>query len=248
MVAGELSGQIALVTGANRGIGRAIALELAENGAKVAGTSRTPEGVATINEMLDPYGGFGAELDLEQRAVIDGRLKDIIDAAGGAVGILVNNAGITKDGLALSMDAEQWDPVINVDLSGTFELTRRALRKMRKLPSGRVITISSVVGLTGNPGQANYAAAKAGLIGMNKSLLKEHRKDPITFNVVAPGYIETDMTDVLDDEVKQMMIEHTPAGRAGKPEDVATVVGFLASPRASFVNGEVIRVDGGLAA
>jgi 3-oxoacyl-[acyl-carrier protein] reductase len=243
---GELSGKVALVTGANRGIGEAIALELARMGATVAGTARRPEDLDHVNEMLEEYGGFGLGLDLKDRHLFKDALIEVEGAAEDSLSILVNNAGITMDGPSLGMGPEKWDPVIAVDLSAPHELTRLAMRSMRKKDYGRVVTISSVVGLTGNRGQANYAAAKAGIIGWNKTLVKEYEGTAVTFNVVAPGYIETDMTAGLPDEVKATMIEHTPSRRSGKVEDVAYVVGCLVSPRASFQNGVVLRVDGGL--
>jgi 3-oxoacyl-[acyl-carrier protein] reductase len=248
----ELDGQVALVTGANRGIGYTIARELDDMGAYVVGTASTAETANSLNESFESAGiGSAFELDLGKRDTFDERLARIVEAAGKPISILVNNAGKTNDGSFFNMGPEQWDDVIGVDLSGTAELTRKVVRGMRKLPSGRVITISSLVGLEGNPGQANYAAAKAGLIALNKTLVKElspMKFTHVTFNVVAPGYIETDMTAKLPDEIKQTMIDHTPARRPGTRSDVADLVGFLASDRASFINGEVIRVDGGMGA
>ncbi|MBI5906458.1 SDR family oxidoreductase [Candidatus Saccharibacteria bacterium] len=250
----ELSGHVALVTGANRGIGQTIALELQRAGAQVVGTATDTRGAEDITTMLNVTAslmegyqeGLGLKLDLRERDTFPDRLKEIETWAGKPVSLLVNNAGITRDGLVLRMEPDQFDEVISVDLAGPFELTRLVLRGMRRVKSGRVITIGSVAGLKGNAGQANYAAAKAGLVAANQTMVQEFAGRPVTFNVVAPGYIETDMTRGLPQEVKDTFVAHTPARRAGTPQDVANLVRFLASEDASFINGEVIRVDGGL--
>ncbi len=261
-ITGELSGQLAVVTGASGTIGGAIAVELGQQGAFVVGTSQTMEGAGRIDEALAEaeVEGLGVKLDLTNPDKLDFGVKQLIEYAEArmtrieenagnlAVSILVNNAGITRDGLSARMDRKDWQDVLDIDLSGAFYLTQAVMRGMMKAKYGRVVNVGSVVGLSGNPGQANYAAAKAGLIGMSKSLAKELASRNITVNVVAPGYVESDMTNILPQEAKDTMVDHTPIKRPITPEEVAHAVTFLASPRASAITGEVIRVDGGLAA
>ncbi|HQT80852.1 MAG: 3-oxoacyl-[acyl-carrier-protein] reductase [Ferrovum sp. 37-45-19] len=239
---------IALVTGASRGIGRAIMLQLAKNGITVVGTSTTDAGANQISELLKEHSlsGCGMVLDVrEAPAILE--LIETIKHRFGAVSILVNNAGITKDMLSMRMRDEDWQDVIDTNLSATFRLARAVMRDMMKARFGRIINIGSVVGATGNPGQANYAAAKAGLIGMSKSLARELGSRGITVNCVAPGFIETDMTHVLDDSQQKALLSAIPLGKLGKPEDVAHAVAFLASPEANYITGATIHVNGGMA-
>ncbi len=242
-----LNGQVALVTGATRGIGRAIALELGRLGAIVVGTATSEEGAGKIAAYLDEAGVKGKSLVLEVRdpAQVDAAIAGI-DKEFGAVAILVNNAGITRDNLALRMKDDEWDAVIDTNLKAVFRLSKAVMRGMMKARHGRIINITSVVGYSGNPGQANYCAAKAGVAGMSRSLARELGSRNITVNCVAPGYIETDMTHVLDDKQKEAMLASIPLGRGGKPEDVAGAVAFLASPAAAYVSGTTIHVNGGM--
>ena len=240
-----LTGQVALVTGASRGIGAAIAARLAGNGARVIGTATTPEGAAGITLRLGPYGGRGAVLDVSHPDSIDALLADI-ESREGAIGILCNNAGITRDGLLLRMKADDWDAVMQTNLSAVFRLSKAVLRGMMKARSGRIINIASIVGLTGSPGQTNYAAAKAGMIGFSKSLAREVASRGITVNVVAPGFIDTDMTKALNEAQKTAMQAHIPLLRLGQPEDVAAAVAFLASSDAAYITGETLSVNGGM--
>lgn len=242
-----LQNQIALVTGASRGIGWAIALELARQGAIIAGTATTQEGADKITAAFKAADlkGQGFMLNVNQLAEIDNCLAQI-KAQFGAPGILVNNAGITRDNLFLRMKEEEWDAVINTNLSAIFHLTKRCIKDMLKARFGRIINISSVVGATGNAGQTNYAAAKAGLIGFSKSLAQEIASRDITVNVVAPGYIETDMTSALSDEQKQALFAKIPCNRLGQPVDIAYAVAFLASPQASYITGQTLHVNGGM--
>lgn len=240
-----LNGQVALVTGASRGIGAAIAARLAHDGARVIGTATTLEGATRITDALSAQGGRGAVLDVTSQASIDTLLADI-DAREGAIGILCNNAGITRDTLLLRMKAEDWDAVLDTNLASVFRLSKAVLRGMMKARSGRIISIASVVGLTGNPGQANYAAAKAGIIGFSKSLAREVGSRGITVNVVAPGFIDTDMTKALSDAQQQSLKAQIPLSRLGLPADIAAAVAFLASPDAAYVSGETLHVNGGM--
>jgi 3-oxoacyl-[acyl-carrier protein] reductase len=240
-----LNGQVALVTGASRGIGAAIAARLAREGARVVGTATTAEGAARISDALSAHGGRGAVLDVTSQASIDALLTDI-DAREGAIGILCNNAGITRDTLLLRMKEEDWDAVLDTNLASVFRLSKAVLRGMMKARSGRIISIASVVGLTGNPGQANYAAAKAGIIGFSKSLAREVGSRGITVNVVAPGFIDTDMTKALSDAQQQSLKAQIPLSRLGLPADIAAAVAFLASADAGYISGETLHVNGGM--
>jgi len=244
---GELSGEVALVTGASRGIGRAIALELGGLGATVVGTATGPEGASAIDATLKDHGiaGRGLVLDVADPASCEAALKDV-ESREGPVTVLVNNAGITRDTLLLRMKQEDWDAVLNTNLAGVFRLTKGVLRGMMKARKGRIISIASVVGLIGNPGQANYSAAKAGIVGFTRSLAREVASRGITANVVAPGFIETDMTRALPEEQRTVLAGQIPLGRLGTPEDVAAAVAFLASGRASWITGETVNVNGGM--
>nr|WP_199720599.1 3-oxoacyl-ACP reductase FabG [Stagnimonas aquatica] len=238
-------GQVALVTGASRGIGRAIALALAQAGATVIGTATSESGAAAISEALAPYGGEGRVLDVRDGAATEG-LVEAIAKDKGAIAILVNNAGVTRDTLLMRMKDEDWAQVIDTDLSAVFRLSRAVLRGMMKARYGRIVSVGSVVGLMGNAGQANYCAAKAGLIGFSKSLAREIGSRGITVNVVAPGFIDTDMTKALPEAARGALLEQVPAGRLGAPEDIAAAVCFLASPAASYITGETLQVNGGM--
>jgi 3-oxoacyl-[acyl-carrier protein] reductase len=240
-----LNGETALVTGASRGIGAAIAARLAADGARVVGTATTAEGAAGISASLAAHGGRGLVLDVSQPASIDAALTDI-EAREGAVGILVNNAGITRDMLLLRMKDDDWDAVIDTNLASVFRLSKAVLRGMMKARRGRIISIASVVGLTGNPGQANYAAAKAGMIGFTKSLAREVGSRGITANVVAPGFVDTDMTRALNESHRAALIGQIPLSRLGQPSDIAAAVAFLASPEAGYITGETLHVNGGM--
>jgi 3-oxoacyl-[acyl-carrier protein] reductase len=240
-----LNGEIALVTGASRGIGAAIAQRLGSDGARVIGTATTPEGAARISEALGPSGGRGTVLDVASQASID-VLMDEIESREGAVGILCNNAGITRDALLLRMKPEDWDAVLQTNLVSVFRLSKAVLRGMMKARKGRIISIASVVGLTGNAGQANYAAAKAGIVGFSKSLAREVGSRHITVNVVAPGFIDTDMTRALNEEQRAGLSTQIPLGRLGLPADIAAAVAFLASPEAAYITGETLNVNGGM--
>ncbi len=240
-----LSGEVALVTGASRGIGAAIAERLSGYGARVIGTATTAEGAARIGAALAARGGRGAVLDVASQASIDALIADI-ESREGAVGILCNNAGITRDMLLLRMKPEDWDAVIQTNLASVYRLSKAVLRGMMKARKGRIISIASVVGVTGNPGQANYAAAKAGMIGFSKSLAREVGSRAITVNVVAPGFIDTDMTRSLTEEQRAALSGQIPLGRLGLPADVAAAVAFLASPDAAYITGETLHVNGGM--
>lgn len=242
-----LSGQVALVTGASRGIGQAVALELARMGAAVVGTATSAAGVATLEAAFVAAGlaGRGIVLDVGDPASCDAALADV-EAREGAVAVLVNNAGITRDGLLLRMKDEDWEAVLRTNLSSVFRLSRGVLRGMMKARRGRIINIASVVGLVGNPGQANYCAAKAGIIGFSRSLAREVASRGITVNVVAPGFIDTDMTRGLPEAQRELLAEQIPLGRLGSPGDIAAAVGFLASPGAAWITGETLNVNGGM--
>src|SRR3984893_8803922 len=240
-----LNGEIALVTGATRGIGAAIADRLARAGARVIGTATTAEGAARISATLSALGGRGAVLDVVKPDSVAALLEDI-EAKEGAIGILCNNAGITRDTLLLRMKEEDWDAVIDTNLASVFRLSKAVLRGMMKVRKGRIVSITSVVGLTGNPGQANYAAAKAGIIGFTKSLAREVGSRGITANVVAPGFIDTDMTRALNESQRESLNAQIPLARLGLPTDIAAAVAFLASSDAAYITGETLHVNGGM--
>jgi len=233
-----LAGKVALVTGASRGIGRSIAEELARHGAKVLGTATSAEGTAKVP-------GIGKLLNVRDTAQTDALVAEIEKEHGG-IAILVNNAGITRDNLALRMKDADWDEVMETNLRAVFRLSRAVMRGMMKARWGRIINITSVVGEAGNAGQANYAAAKAGVVGMAKSLARELGSRNITVNCVAPGFIDTDMTRALSGEQKSALLAQIPLGRLGQPEDVAAAVAYLASPAAAYVTGSVLHVNGGM--
>jgi 3-oxoacyl-[acyl-carrier protein] reductase len=236
-----LDGKVALVTGASRGIGRAIAVELARQGAKVIGTATSEEGAKAISEA----GLAGRVLDVRDAAQCDA-LIEALQAEFGSITVLVNNAGITRDNLALRMKDADWDEVMETNLKPVFRLSRAVMRGMMKARWGRIISITSVVGATGNPGQANYAAAKAGIVGLSKSLARELGSRNITVNCVAPGFIDTDMTRALAEEQKRALLAQIPLGRLGRPEDIAAAVAYLASPAAGYITGAVLHVNGGM--
>ena len=233
-----LEGKLALVTGASRGIGRAIAEELAKHGAKVVGTATSESGVKNVP-------GIGKVLNVRDAAQMDAVVESIQKELGD-IQILVNNAGVTRDNLALRMKDAEWDEVIETNLRAVWRLSRAVMRGMMKARWGRIINITSVVGAAGNPGQANYAAAKAGVVGMTKSLARELGSRNITVNCVAPGFIDTDMTRALSDEQRKALLEHIPLGRLGAPQDVAAAVAYLASPGGGYVTGAVLHVNGGM--
>ncbi len=242
-----LEGEIALVSGASRGIGQAIALELGRNGAVVAGTATSQSGADSISNYLKENGieGMGLVMNVTSQASID-EAYGAVKAAHGAPGILVNNAGITRDNLLMRMKDEEWDAIMDTNLTAVYRLSKTCLRAMMKARKGRIINISSVVAATGNPGQANYAAAKAGMIGFTKSLAREISSRGITVNAVAPGFIDTDMTRALEGEQKDSLLKQIPMGRLGSPEEIAAVVAFLASAGGSYITGETIHVNGGM--
>ncbi len=240
-----LAGEVALVTGASRGIGAAIADELAAQGAKVIGTATTEVGAAAIAERLSAHGGAGRALDVTEAGAIDA-LIDAVAKEFGPVSILVNNAGITRDNLLMRMKEEDWQAIIDTNLTSVFRTSKAVMRAMMKARKGRIINIASVIGLTGNPGQANYAAAKAGIIAFSKSLAREIGSRGITVNVVAPGFIDTDMTRALPEEGKQAMLSQIALGRFGDAGDIARAVAFLAGPSAAYITGETLHVNGGM--
>ena len=239
-----MQGKIALVTGATRGIGRAVAEELVSKGAFVIGTATSEKGAESISAYLGEK-GKGLVLNVADQASIDAVLEQIKQEFGD-IDILVNNAGITRDNLLMRMKDEEWFDILQTNLSSVYHLSKAMLRTMMKKRFGRIINIGSVVGSMGNAGQTNYCAAKAGLIGFSKALAKEVASRGITVNVVAPGFIATDMTDVLSEELKNNLLTQIPAGRLGEPKDIATAVAFLASEDASYINGTTLHVNGGM--
>jgi len=242
-----LDGKIALVTGASRGIGRAIALELGKCGAVVIGTSTTAPGADGIGQQLTAAGakGVGMALNVNDLQQVESAMADI-QKRFGDIAILVNNAGVTRDNLLLRMKDEEWDEIMATDLKSVYRLSKRVLRSMLKARYGRIINITSIVGVTGNAGQTNYAAAKAGIIGFSKSLAREVGSRNITVNCIAPGFIDTDMTRALSEEQRGALVHQIPLGRLGRPEDVAAAAAFLASPAADYVTGCTLHVNGGL--
>jgi 3-oxoacyl-[acyl-carrier protein] reductase len=242
-----LENELALVTGASRGIGRAIAMALAGAGARVIGTSTSADGAAALTEAFKSAGvqGRGAVLDASNPASIDALLAEL-DGAEGLPTILVNNAAITRDTLLLRMKPEDWDAVLTTNLTSVFRLSKACLKRMMKERRGRIVNITSIVGLTGNPGQANYSAAKAGLLGFTKSLAREVASRGITVNAVAPGFIDTDMTRALNDEQRTALQGQIPLGRLGTAEDIAAAVLFLALPSGAYITGETLHVNGGM--
>ena len=243
----QLDGKIALVTGASRGIGKAIALELGQHGATVVGSATSEAGAASIRETLSGAGikGIGLVMNVNDQSQLEAVLATAEKQFGG-VAILVNNAGITRDNLLLRMKEEDWDEIMSTNLKAAYRLSKLVLRPMIKARFGRIINISSVVGVTGNAGQANYAAAKAGLGGFSRSLAREVGSRNITVNCVAPGFIETDMTAALSADQRAVLIGQIPLARLGAPQDVAAVVAFLASPAASYITGSTLHVNGGM--
>ena len=239
-----LKDKIALVTGASRGIGKAVAKALAEQGAIVVGTATTAQGAEGITAELQAFGGRGVVLNVTDEAACDELLAEL--ASEGGPHILVNNAGITRDGLAMRMKDEEWLDVIHTNLNAVFRLCRGVMRPMMKAREGRIINLTSVIASVGNPGQANYAAAKAAVAGMSRSLASELGSRNITVNCVAPGFIDTDMTRSLSEEVTDSLLSRIPLSRFGQPEDIANAVVFLASPQASYITGTTLHVNGGM--
>lgn len=240
----SLNDKVALVTGASRGIGKAIAQQLAAAGATVIGTATSESGASAISDYLGDN-GKGFALNVTSQESVDALFAAIKEQFGG-VDILVNNAGITRDNLMMRMKDEEWDDIINTNLSSLYKLSKAVMRPMMKNRSGRIISIGSVVGSMGNAGQVNYATAKAGLLGFTKSLAKEVASRGITVNAVAPGFIDTDMTQTLSDDQKEAIFSQVPANRLGRPEEIASTVVFLASDAAAYINGETIHVNGGM--
>jgi len=243
----SLEGQVALVTGASRGIGRAVALELGRLGATVVGTATSESGAVDIGKGLQEAGikGCGLALNVTDVAACEAAIGEI-EKRFGAVGILVNNAGITRDNLAMRMKDDEWDSVIETNLKSVFRMSRLVMRGMMKARGGRIINITSVVGSAGNPGQANYAAAKAGVAGMSRALARELGSRNITVNCVAPGFIDTDMTRALPEAARDALLGNIALGRLGRPEEIAGAVAFLASPAAAYVTGTTLHVNGGM--
>ena len=240
-----LQGEVALVTGASRGIGAAIADELAAQGATVIGTATSESGANAISQRLAAKGGAGRVLDVNAPGAIEA-LVDAIGKDSGGLSILVNNAGITRDNLLLRMKDEDWQAILDTNLTSVFRSCKAAMRGMMKARKGRIVNIASVIGVTGNAGQANYAAAKAGIIAFSKSLAKEIGSRGVTVNVVAPGFIDTDMTRELPEEAKNAMLGQIALGRFGEPADIARAVAFLAGPNAAYITGETLHVNGGM--
>jgi 3-oxoacyl-[acyl-carrier protein] reductase len=241
----SFEGQVALVTGASRGIGRAIAVALAAKGVKVIGTATTDAGAQAISEALAAQGGRGIALNVNDAPAVDAAVDAIVKQHGG-LHILVNNAGITRDTLAMRMKDDDWDAVLDTNLKAVFRLSRAVMRTMMKQRYGRIVSITSVVGASGNPGQANYAAAKAGVAGMTRALARELGSRGITVNCVAPGFIATDMTDSLPEAQKTALLAQIPLGRLGAPDEIADAVAFLASPQAGYITGTELHVNGGM--
>lgn len=243
----SLRGQLALVTGASRGIGQAIALQLARHGASIVGTATSAAGAEAIGNYLASAGfpGRGIVLNVGDQASVDSAVADV-ESREGSPAILVNNAGITRDTLLMRMKSTDWDELLSTNLGGVFRMSKACVRGMMKSRSGRIISISSVVGAVGNAGQANYAAAKAGIEGFTRSLAKELASRGITVNVVAPGFIDTDMTRALDEGQRKALASQIPLGRLGVPDDIAAAVAFLASPAASYITGQTLHVNGGM--
>jgi len=242
-----LDKDIALITGASRGIGKAIALAMGQRGATVIGTATTADGAARITEYLREAGikGVGVALNVTDQESIN-EVLDTIQKEFGAPTILVNNAGITRDNLLMRMKDEEWDDIMETNLKSVYRMSKACLRPMTKARKGRIISIASVVGATGNPGQTNYAAAKAGIFGFTKALAREVGARGITVNAVAPGFIDTDMTRALADEHKEALLKQIPLNRLGQPEEIAAAVAFLASPEAAYITGETLHVNGGM--
>ncbi len=246
MSAPTFAGQVALVTGATRGIGRAIAAELAAAGLKVVGTATTEAGAQAITEALAAHAGCrGIVLDVTDAAAVDAAVDALVKEHG-ALHVLVNNAGITRDGLSMRMKDDDWDAVVDTNLKAVFRMSRAAIRPMMKQRYGRIVNITSVVGASGNPGQANYAAAKAGVAGMTRSLARELGSRGITVNCVAPGFIDTDMTRALPEAQTAALMAQIPLGRLGAAADIAHAVAFLASPQAGYITGTELHVNGGM--
>ncbi len=241
----QLDGKIALVTGASRGIGKAIATQLAQQGATVIGTATSENGAQAISDYLSEFGGKGFALNVTDKESVDTTLKAINEAFG-SIDILVNNAGITRDNLLMRMKDDEWQDIIDTNLTSIFTLSKAVLRGMMKKRFGRIVNIGSVVGSAGNAGQANYAAAKAGVIGFSKSMAREVASRGITINVVAPGFIDTDMTKALTDDQKEAIFKDIPANRLGEPDEIAATVAFLVSDGAAYITGETIHVNGGM--
>ncbi|TWI06774.1 3-oxoacyl-ACP reductase FabG [Aerolutibacter ruishenii] len=245
MANGPLTGEVALVTGATRGIGAAIADELAAQGATVIGTATSESGAAAIGARMAASGGHGRVLNVTEPGAIEA-LVDAITKEFGGISILVNNAGITRDNLLMRMKDEDWQAILDTNLTSVYRSSKAVMRTMMKARKGRIINIASVVGVTGNAGQANYAAAKAGIIAFSKSLAKEIGSRGVTVNVVAPGFIDTDMTRDLPEDAKNAMLGQIALGRLGEPADIAHAVAFLAGPSAAYITGETLHVNGGM--
>ena len=242
----KFEGQVALVTGASRGIGAAIALELARKGLKVIGTATTDEGAAKISHVLSGYPGCaGKNLNVNDASAAQALIESIVEERGG-LHVLVNNAGITRDMLAMRLKDDDWDAVLDTNLKAVFRMSRAVMRTMMKQRYGRIISITSVVGSSGNAGQSNYAAAKAGVAGMTRALARELGSRNITVNCIAPGFIETDMTANLPEEQQKALLGQIPLGHLGKPQDIAHAVAFVASPQAAYITGQEIHVNGGM--